>query len=75
MTEYDIWKIVGAGRQNSRFYESKKSFESSGRKTINTYKQYGNIKAYRFTSEGWILIEEWKNNERIYSYRSATSSS
>ena len=75
MTEYDIWKIVGAGRQTSRFYESEKSFESSGRKSINTYKRYDHIKAYRFTSEGWILIEEWKNNERIHTYRSTISGS
>ena len=54
---YNIWKITGAGRQSSRFYESEKAFNTSGQKTINTYKQWGGIKAYRFTSEGWEEIK------------------
>lgn len=55
--EYDIWKITGAGRKGSRYYESEKQFNRYGKAIVTDYSGFYKVKVFRFTSEGWKELE------------------
>ena len=50
LTYYPLWKITGAGRKKTRYYETYKQFEKY-KETLMKYNQ--DFITYQYTSNGW----------------------